>query len=182
MESTTRYLLLCGLLLAAFALVTACGQKNDTEANLTLTRLVAIDAAGSTSASLEVDLCGNGANSPVQGVATLGNDSSLGDTTHAGPSITLTKYHVIYSGGLPGVDVPYPIEGSLEGLIPPKSFIEIKTILLRHESINEPPLSELGGHDLTGGITLQVYGLDSSGRELVATGTLPMHLFCRSQK
>jgi len=93
--------------------------------------------------------------------------------------IFINRYHVTFirSDGrnVPGVDVPYPFDGatSFQGPISGQSSEHSFTIV-RHQAKLESPLSELrsvGGALVLSTIAqVDFYGVDGSGRQVMATG------------
>lgn len=101
-----------------------------------------------------------------------------------GPSayndILVTRYVVSYTRtdgkNQPGVDVPYPFEGSLSALIKIDSTSEISFIIVREVSKLEPPLINLaqgrGEGVLTVTAKIDFYGQDMTKNKVKATGYL----------
>jgi len=94
--------------------------------------------------------------------------------------ITLTRYVVSYSrtdgNNRPGVDVPYPFEGSLSFLLKTSVSTDIGFIVVREVAKAEPPLVNLVANRAEGVIQcraqIDFYGQDMTGKKVKATGYL----------
>lgn len=94
--------------------------------------------------------------------------------------VTLTRYQVRYvrSDGraVEGVDVPYPISGDMNLLIPVNGTASAVIIVVRHQAKLEPPLRNLRGGGgsliLTVQARITLYGVTTTGKEVQASTSL----------
>jgi hypothetical protein len=94
--------------------------------------------------------------------------------------IMLTRYVVSYSrvdgNNRPGVDVPYPFEGSMSILLKISVSTEVGFIVVRETAKAEPPLVNLVANRAEGVIQckaqIDFYGQDMTGKKVKATGYL----------
>ena len=94
--------------------------------------------------------------------------------------ITLTRYVVSYSrtdgNNRPGVDVPYPFEGSMSILLKTSVSTDVGFIVVREVAKAEPPLVNLVANRAEGVIQcraqIDFYGQDLTGKNVKATGYL----------
>jgi len=98
-------------------------------------------------------------------VGTPGAPSTL--TTNN--EVTVTRYHVDYirtdGHNVPGVDVPYSIDGGITGTVPSSGTISIGFELVRHTAKKETPLVQLvdNGAILATIAEVTFYGTDRTG-------------------
>jgi hypothetical protein len=98
--------------------------------------------------------------------------------TSAYTDIMLDRYTVSYSRSdgrnSPGVDVPYPFEGSLSTLIPVGGTTTVSFVIVREVAKLEPPLSRLldGGAEVVLETTAKIvfFGHDLANNQITATG------------
>ena len=94
--------------------------------------------------------------------------------------IMVTRYTVSYSRtdgkNTPGVDVPYPFEGSLSALVKVGSTTSFSFIIVREVAKLEPPLVRLADGRAEGVLqvtaNIEFYGHDMTNKEVKATGSL----------
>jgi len=97
--------------------------------------------------------------------------------------IVVTRYLVSYSRtdgkNVPGVDVPYPFEGSMSTVVKAGSTASISFVIVREVAKMEPPLVRLvdvGAEQvLTCTAKVEFYGNDTTGRTVKATGYLTIY-------
>ena len=97
--------------------------------------------------------------------------------------IVVTRYLVSYSRtdgkNVPGVDVPYPFEGSMSTVVKAGSTASISFVIVREVAKMEPPLVrlvDLGAEQvLTCTAKVEFYGNDTTGRTVKATGYLTIY-------
>jgi len=102
--------------------------------------------------------------------------------TSAYSNVTLDRYTVSYTRtdgkNTPGVDVPYPFEGSLTALIPVGTSTSVTFVLVREVAKLEPPLSRLVDEGaevvLQTAAKIDFYGHDLANNQVHATGYLPV--------
>lgn len=101
-------------------------------------------------------------------------------------NVTLTRYHVDYrrtdGRSVPGVDVPYSIDGGLSGVVSVGGPTTASFEIVRHQAKLESPLHQLrnkNGFGGTGFISaiaeITIYGHDQNGNEVVATARMDIH-------
>ena len=94
--------------------------------------------------------------------------------------ILVTRYVVTYTRSdgknTPGVDVPYPIDGSLSALVRIGQTTDVSIIVVRETAKLEPPLRNLAIGRADGVITatakIDFYGEDMTKHKVKATGYL----------
>jgi hypothetical protein len=92
--------------------------------------------------------------------------------------VTLKRYHVEYvrtdGRNTPGVDVPYPFDGSITGTVPANATLIISFELVRHDAKLESPLvqliSNLAVINTIANVTF--YGQDQVGNAVNVTGAV----------
>jgi hypothetical protein len=97
--------------------------------------------------------------------------------------IVVNRYRVDYfrsnNRNTPGIDVPFPIDGSMNVRIPVNGRGSVSILVVRHEAKSEPPLAELSDGPSEGVLTanaqMQFFGHDIAGHEVKATGFLEIH-------
>ncbi len=97
--------------------------------------------------------------------------------------IVVTQYRVDYfrpnGRNVPGVDVPYGIDGTMTVNVTRNTTTDGSITVVRHEAKKEPPLHELLTDGTEGVITanaaMKFYGHDIAGRTVSATGYLEIH-------
>ncbi len=94
--------------------------------------------------------------------------------------ILVNRYVVTYTRtdnkNTPGVDVPYPIEGTLNVLVKIDQSVQVSFIVVRETAKLEPPLRNLAVGRAEGVLTVNAkidfYGEDMTRRKVKATGYL----------
>jgi hypothetical protein len=92
--------------------------------------------------------------------------------------VTVTRYHVQYvradGRNTPGVDVPYPFDGSMTGTVPSNATLIIGFELVRHDAKLESPLVQLITNlsviNTIANVTF--YGQDQVGNAVSVTGSV----------
>jgi hypothetical protein len=102
--------------------------------------------------------------------------------TTAAPStnnqVTITRYHVTYTRAdgrnMPGVDVPFPIDGAATGTVQIGTLLTLGFELVRIAAKQEPPLAALASTTtvLTTIANVTFYGQDLVGNAISATGAI----------
>ncbi len=191
MRRMTTWLKILGL--AALALLAwACNPVEDDSKSPTMIVIEAVrgtDSAGKTADYLQSDVVKVDATTLAQTIfadvalATL-RAATLDPKPVAGVSqwsdITLTRYVVSYSRtdgkNSPGVDVPYPFEGSMSILLRTSVSTDVGFIVVREVAKTEPPLVNLAANRAEGVIQcraqIDFYGQDMTGKKVKATGYL----------
>jgi len=113
--------------------------------------------------------------------ATLDPVPRLGSSQYN--DIMVTRYTVSYSRtdgkNTPGIDVPYPFEGSLSVLAKVGSSTSFNFIVVREVAKLEPPLVHLATGRAEGVLTctakIDFYGHDLTNKKVKATGYLTIH-------
>jgi len=192
--NNTRKTLSLILVLPLLLLLTACNKvENDSRSAslLILDSLVGKDAAGSEANFLQSDVFYN----VTGGTGTVIADSasatfrvqSLDPAPIMGSSpyydVVLDRYTVSYSRtdgkNTPGVDVPYPFEGSLTAVVPLGGSATVSFVVVREAAKLEPPLSrlvDLGAEViLTATAKIDFYGHDLANNQVKVTGYLTIY-------
>lgn len=97
--------------------------------------------------------------------------------------IVLTQFRVDYvranGRNVPGLDVPYGIDGTLNLLVAANGTSDGSITVVRHEAKKEPPLLGLLTDGVEGTITanaaIRLWGHDIAGRTVSTTGYLEIH-------
>lgn len=92
-------------------------------------------------------------------------------------TITMTRYRVLYrradGRNTPGVDVPYPFDGSFTFTIPADGDATAGFNLVRHSAKQEAPLLALrNGLFISTIAEISFYGRDQAGNEVSAVGNI----------
>jgi hypothetical protein len=186
MKNTTKILSIV-VIVSAILLFTSCNpieNHSKSASVLTVENIQGTDINGQAANYLQSDVLLN--NNTVTAdtaaatlsAATLDPDPLLGTSQYS--DILVTRYMVSYSRtdgkNVPGVDVPYPFEGSLSVLVKSGSSATFSLIVVREVAKLEPPLVALA--DLRAEGVLQVtaridfYGQDLASRTVTTTGHL----------
>jgi hypothetical protein len=112
---------------------------------------------------------------------TLDPDPLLGTSPYN--DIVVTRYLVSYSRtdgkNVPGVDVPYPFEGSMSTVVKAGATASLSFVIVREVAKMEPPLVRLidiGAEEvLTCTAKVEFYGHDTVNRTVKATGYLTIY-------
>jgi hypothetical protein len=92
--------------------------------------------------------------------------------------ITINRYHVEYvradGHNTPGVDVPFPFDGSATGTVPETGTLVMTFELVRHTAKEESPLAQLAGNPNIIHTIARVtfYGQDIVGNAISVTGSM----------
>lgn len=104
--------------------------------------------------------------------------------------VTLTRYRVNFrradGRNVPGVDVPYSIDGAVSVTIPPDGTGVAAFEIVRHQAKLEPPLKNLDGFSASGrslsGLgfisaiaEIVIYGRDGNGNEVSVDARIDVH-------
>jgi hypothetical protein len=95
--------------------------------------------------------------------------------------ITINRYHIEYTRadgrGVPGVDVPYPIDGATTGTVPANGTLTLGFELVRHVAKEEAPLVQLRfSNNFISTITkVTFYGQDRVGNVVSVTGQITIN-------
>jgi hypothetical protein len=179
------------VILAAFLALVSCNpveDKSESASMLLVDNVLGKDASGNSGNFLQSDvLLSNGsiiadtATATLRAV-TLDPDPLMGTSPYN--DIVLTRYLVSYTRtdgrNTPGVDVPYPFEGSLSTVVKINSTATISFIVVRDVAKTEPPLVRLADiHDsvqeLTCTAKVEFYGHDNVNKTVKATGYLTIY-------
>jgi hypothetical protein len=101
-------------------------------------------------------------------------------------SVTLTRYHVDYrrtdGRNVPGVDVPYSIDGGLSAFVAVGGSATATFEIVRHQAKLESPLRQLRNQNGFGGTgfisaiaEITIYGHDQNGNEVVVPARMDIH-------
>jgi len=187
--NTTKKALRIAVLLSAFLVLVSCNPVEDDSESasmLLVDNLLGRDTAGKAGNFLQSDVITKGSIFADTATATLravtvDPDPLLGTSPYN--DIVLTRYIVSYSRtdgrNAPGVDVPYPFEGSLSTVVKAGSQSTITFVVVREVAKIEPPLIGLAdlGEEMVRACTAKVefYGHDNVNRTVKATGYLTIY-------
>jgi len=187
--NTTKKALRIAVLLSAFLVLVSCNPVEDDSESasmLLVDNLLGRDTAGKAGNFLQSDVITKGSIFADTATATLravtvDPDPLLGTSPYN--DIVLTRYIVSYSRtdgrNAPGVDVPYPFEGSLSTVVKAGSQSTISFVIVREVAKIEPPLIGLAdlGEEMVLACTAKVefYGHDNVNRTVKATGYLTIY-------
>ena len=93
-------------------------------------------------------------------------------------AITVDRYHVkfVRSDGrnTPGVDVPYPFDGSFTATVQPAGTVTVAFPLVRHNAKQEAPLGALAFNPVIVSTIAEItfYGRDLTGHEVTTTARI----------
>jgi hypothetical protein len=178
------------LILSAFIVLYSCNPVEDDSQSsslLIVDSLLGEDALGNSGNFLQSDVVlssgtirADAATATLR-AETLDPDPILGTSTYN--DITVTRYLVSYSRtdgkAVPGVDVPYPFEGSLSTVVRAGSTSSVSFVMVREVAKMEPPLIQLvdiGAEQvLTCTAKVEFYGHDMANKTVKATGYLTVY-------
>jgi hypothetical protein len=110
----------------------------------------------------------------------IGGATPLVPTTNN--EVTITRYTVEYvrtdGRNVPGVDVPYPIDGSITGTIPAdNNTLTISFEIVRHTAKQEAPLADLrtSPNIIVTNARVTFYGKDRVGNDISVTGLIQIN-------
>jgi hypothetical protein len=178
------------LVLTAFLALYSCNPIEDDSRSASILRVENIlgrDAQGATGNFLQSDV--------VESTGTIRSDSATAtlraETLDPNPmlgesqfnDIVVTRYLVSYSRSdgrnTPGVDVPYPFEGSLSTVVRVGTTAAISFVIVREVAKIEQPLLRLvdvGAEQvLSCTAKVEFYGQDMANRTVRATGYLTIY-------
>jgi hypothetical protein len=178
------------LVLTAFLALYSCNPVEDDSRSASILRvenILGTDAEGSSGNFLQSDvLMSTGSVRADRATATLraetlDPDPLLGTSQYN--DVVVTRYLVSYSRTdgrkTPGVDVPYPFEGSLSTVIRAGATASISFVIVREVAKLEPPLLNLvevtGEKVLTCTAKVEFYGHDMVNKTVKATGYLTIY-------
>ena len=98
-------------------------------------------------------------------------------------AVTLNRYHIEFrradGRNTPGVDVPYPVDGSVTATISGSAVVVVPFEMVRHQAKVEQPLRSLvnfGGRIFIATIAeVTFYGSDIAGNAVQASGTISVN-------
>jgi len=184
--------------LAVSVLILALAACNPLENNTTsmsqlqIISLLGLDSQGKAQNYVESDILfedpTTGATSIVADIATVTMTAAMLDPnpingTSPYANVQLTGYTVTYSRSdgknTAGVDVPYPIDGGISGLVEVGSQTSLTFIIVRETAKQEPPLLNIlqagtRAEALTVTARVDFYGHDLTGANVTATGYIPI--------
>ena len=188
--NTTKKALRIAVIFSAFLALISCNPVEDDSESATMLlvdNMLGKDAEGKASNFLQSDvvlstgsIIADTASATLRAV-TLDPDPLLGTSPYN--DIVITRYIVSYSRtdgrNVPGVDVPYPFEGSLSTVVKAGSTSTISFVVVREVAKIEPPLVGLAdlGEEMVLACTAKVefYGHDNVNRTVKATGYLTIY-------
>jgi hypothetical protein len=188
--NTTKKTLRIAVLLSAFLVLVSCNPVEDDSESasmLLVDNLLGHDAEGKAGNFLQSDvvlstgsIVADTASATLRAI-TVDPDPLLGTSPYN--DIVLTRYIVSYSRtdgrNVPGVDVPYPFEGSLSTVVKVGSQSTISFVIVREVAKMEPPLIGLVdlGEEVVLACTAKVefYGHDNVNKTVKATGYLTIY-------
>lgn len=185
---SVRAAAVAGLALAALG-GSACGsddaRQSQSASYLIIDRLQ-FGAGGSGVSTFSSDVLTNGG--ILEDLGTVIFRAAMRDVTNpnnptSNNEITVQRYHVNFrrSDGrnTPGVDVPYPFDGSITATIGPGGAIVVPFVMVRVQAKLESPLMNLrglGGSAVISTIAeVTFYGKDQAGRETTVQGNLSVN-------
>ena len=178
------------VILSAFLVLYSCNPIEDDSrsANMLLVdNILGTDAEGKSGNFLQSDVALSSGSIKADSATatlraeTLDSDPLLGTSPYN--DIVVTRYLVSYSRtdgkSVPGVDVPYPFEGSMSTVVKVGSTASISFVIVREVAKIEPPLVglvEWGAEQvLTCTAKVEFYGHDTANRTVKATGYLTIY-------
>jgi hypothetical protein len=188
--NTTKKALRIAVIFSAFLALISCNPVEDDSESATMLlvdNMLGKDAEGKAGNFLQSDvvlstgsIIADTASATLRAV-TLDPDPLLGTSPYN--DIVITRYIVSYSrtdgGNVPGVNVPYPFEGSLSTVVKAGSQATISFVIVREVAKVEPPLIGLVdlGEQMVLACTAKVefYGHDNVNKTVKATGYLTIY-------
>ena len=176
MSSLVRW---AGLAVVAVATV-SCGdvvRSNDASVMLVFNSLT---AGGANTLVSDVITGGNVFNEQaVAALAVIMKDISISPSSNNG--VTINRYRVEYrradGHNTPGVDVPYPFDGTVTLTIPAGGTGTVTFELVRHVAKEESPLIQLRNNPniISTIANVTFFGADQVGNDVSATGTMQIN-------
>jgi len=178
------------VILSAFLVLYSCNPVEDDSRSasmLLVDNLLGTDAQGKVGNFLQSDVVlssgsirADSATATLR-ATTLDPDPLLGTSPYN--DIVVTRYLVSYSRtdgrNVPGVDVPYPFEGSLSTVVKTGATASVSFVIVREVAKMEPPLIRLvdiGAEQvLTCTAKVEFYGRDTTNKTVKATGYLTIY-------
>jgi hypothetical protein len=108
-----------------------------------------------------------------------GGSNALVPTTNN--EVTITRFTVEYvrvdGRNVPGVDVPYPIDGAVTGTIPAGGTLSVGFEIVRHTAKQEAPLAELrtSPNIIVTNAKVTFYGRDRVGNNVAVSGQIQIN-------
>jgi len=188
--NTTKKALRIAVFFSAFLALISCNPVEDDSESATMLlvdNMLGRDAEGTNKNFLQSDvvlstgsIIADTASATLRAV-TIDPDPLLGTSPYN--DIVITRYIVSYSRtdgrNVPGVDVPYPFEGSLSTVVKAGSQATISFVIVREVAKVEPPLIGLVdlGEEMVLACTAKVefYGHDNVNKTVKATGYLTIY-------
>jgi hypothetical protein len=178
------------VILSAFLVLYSCNPIEDDSRSASMLRVENIlgsDAQGRSGNFLQSDVVLSSGTIKADSATatlraqTLDPDPLLGTSLYN--DIVVTRYLVSYSRtdgkSVPGVDVPYPFEGSMSTVVKAGSTASVSFVIVREVAKMEPPLIRLvdiGAEQvLTCTAKIEFYGHDTANRTVKATGYLTIY-------
>jgi hypothetical protein len=188
--NTMKKALRIAVILSAFLALYSCNPVEDDSRSasmLVVDNLLGTDAEGKSGNFLQSDVVlSTGSIKADSATATLRNltvdpDPLLGTSPYN--DIVVTRYLVSYTRtdgrNVPGVDVPYPFEGSMSTVVKVGSTASVSFVIVREVAKMEPPLVQLVdlGAEIVLACTAKIefYGHDTTNRTVKATGYLTIY-------
>jgi hypothetical protein len=185
----TKKILSLTVIISAILLLSACNpveNKSKSPSLLIVENLLGKDIDGKAVNYLQSDVVTNSTVIADVATATLRAETLdpaplLGTSLYS--DILVTRYTVSYSRtdgrNVPGVDVPYPFEGSLSALVKVGTTTTFAFVIVREVAKLEPPLIGLvdGGAEgvLQTTAKIDFYGHDMTNNNVKATGYLAVY-------
>jgi len=109
----------------------------------------------------------------------IGNNPALVPTSNN--EVTITRFTVEYvradGRNVPGVDVPYPIDGAVTGTVQAGGTVTLGFEIVRHTAKQESPLAELrtNSNVIVTNARVTFYGRDRVGNNISVTGQIQIN-------
>jgi hypothetical protein len=109
----------------------------------------------------------------------VGGSTALVPTTNN--EVTITRFTVEYvradGRNVPGVDVPFPIDGAVTGTIPAGGTLSVGFEIVRHTAKQEAPLAELrtSPNVIVTNAKVTFYGRDRTGNNVSVSGQIQIN-------
>jgi len=188
--NTMKKSLRIAVILSAFLALYSCNPIEDDSRSasmLLVDNVLGTDAEGKSGNFLQSDVVlssgsirSDSATATLR-AETLDPDPLLGTSLYN--DLVVTRYLVSYTRtdgrNVPGVDVPYPFEGSMSTVVKAGSTASVSFVIVREVAKLEPPLLRLIdlGAEVVLACTAKVefYGHDTTNRTVKATGYLTIY-------
>ena len=109
----------------------------------------------------------------------IGAGAGLAPTTNN--EVTINRFHIDYvradGRNTPGVDVPYPVDGTVTGTVPAGGTVSLGFEIVRHTAKQESPLIELQTNPnvIVTNARITFYGQDRVGNAVSVTGQIQIN-------